>query len=115
LCLSPKRSVLAPPEPGSPCQKSQTEFSKCPYYDRSAASNLERLLSLASRKSGIVSSIHLFNKPLKSQCEKFIVIPEQGGYITYCGVLNRYLTIYEAELCEKYYQTCPLRKLLYRS
>lgn len=115
LCLSPKRTMLMPPETGFPCQKTQQEYSKCQFFDKSAASNIERLLMLSARRGGLIASIHLFNKPLKSLCEKFIVIPEQGGYTTYCGVLNRYLTIYEAETCEKYYQTCPLRKLLYKS
>lgn len=115
LCLSPRRSGLTAAEPGQPCQKGSQEYVRCQYYDKFASSSIERLINLPTRKSAIVASIHLFNKPLKSQCERFLIIPEQGGFITYCGVLNRYLTIYEAEICEKHYQTCPLRRLSYKS
>jgi len=111
VCLSPKRHALAPPEQGMPCMRSQHEYAGCPYYDSSIASSIERLLAISAKRLGIVPSIHLFNKPIKSLCERYAIIPEQGGYVAYCAVLGRYLTIYEAETCEKHYQTCPLRKL----
>lgn len=115
LCLSPKRSALVSPDPNYPCKASMQEYSKCVYFDRDIASSLEKLLSIGVRKASIVASIHVFNKPIKSQCERFVVIPDPIGYLAFCGVLNRYLTIYEAETCERHYLSCPLRKLYYRA
>lgn len=32
-------------------------------------------------------------------------------YAAYCKVLNRYLTVYEAELCVRYWDKCPYRMI----
>lgn len=52
----------------------------------------------------------LYRKPA-SKCEFFEVKEDQEGYLAYCRVLNRYLTMYAVAKCEKYWQTCPYRKI----
>lgn len=110
LCYSPRRSAVAPPEDSSLCKKSTHELSRCPHYDREAAFTMERLLSPGGRRGPVLPYVHLFNRPLKSSCERYMVVPLGAGFAAYCMVLTRYLTVYEAEVCEKNYQTCPLRR-----
>lgn len=52
----------------------------------------------------------LTRKP-SSKCEFFQVEKSgDGAYVARCAVLDRYLTIFQVEKCEKYWTTCPYRR-----
>ncbi len=52
----------------------------------------------------------LYRKP-SSQCEFFTVKEDQDGYLAYCRVLDGYLTMYSVSKCERYWQSCPYRRI----
>ena len=56
--------------------------------------------------------IHSISYLPKSSCEYFVVERhESGTFLAACHVLNRYLTRYEAKLCETHWKECPYRKV----
>ena len=59
----------------------------------------------------IYKPIHVLYTRPKSGCEFFKFSEEAGGYIAWCMVLNRPLTKDEAIKCEKYWRTCPYRRI----
>lgn len=55
--------------------------------------------------------IFLMHRKPSSQCEFFEVKGDQEGFLAYCRVLGRYLTAHSVSRCEKYWQSCPYRRL----
>jgi hypothetical protein len=70
-------------------------------------------VSSRGRKSVYTMYPKIFALPRKpsSGCEFFKVEKTgDGSYVARCLILDRYLTIFQVEKCERYWQTCPYRR-----
>jgi len=110
LCTSP---LLEEPskDPVIPsiCSSIKEVYSKCRYYVEPATKEPKEFSGKYGRP---VLLIHSLTKPLRSNCEFFIIEKyEENVYIAACRVLNRYLTRYEVDTCIKHWKECPYRKL----
>ncbi len=55
--------------------------------------------------------ISLIQEKIDSGCEFFQLMKTENGFIASCKILNRIITESQAQLCSKYWQTCPLRRI----
>ncbi len=114
LCTSPKlENPSSDPVMPHRCLGAEEVYSKCRYYSTEEKVKLKPVTP--------TSAISIFGKPLallhairqkpSSECEYFEVKDTGEHYLAGCKVLRRYLTIYEVDLCNKYWRECPYRRI----
>ncbi len=60
---------------------------------------------------GIYPLINSLPMPIHSECQYYRLEKRSSGIIVArCEILKRYLTKYEAKLCEHYWRDCPFRQ-----
>jgi len=69
---------------------------------------------MASRKARqytMYPKIFSLTRRPSSGCE-FLEVEKSGdgAYVARCKVLDRYLTVFQVEKCEKYWRSCPFRR-----
>ncbi|MCE4600079.1 MAG: hypothetical protein F7C38_00735 [Desulfurococcales archaeon] len=74
--------------------------------------SLDEFTAAKAKKGPVIyKPIHILYTRPRSECNFFKYTEESGGYIAWCMVLNRPLTKDEAIKCEKYWKTCPYRRI----
>ncbi len=116
VCTSPKlrrpsSSVVSP----SRCLGSEAEYRSCQFYveprqKQQRGGLLEAAKPAIAQQLKPYLPIHLLSAKPRSGCPHLKVYSYSGGYLAYCEVLGRLLTRSEAANCEKYWQTCPLKR-----
>jgi hypothetical protein len=95
----------------------ETEYKACRFYveppqeRRSSRGILEQAKPAIVQQLRPYTPIHLLPTRPSSKCPFIKVYSYSGGYLAQCTVLNRLLTRSEVELCEKYWQTCPMYRM----
>ncbi|QGA69601.1 hypothetical protein [Sulfolobus sp. E11-6] len=46
-----------------------------------------------------------------SECDYFRIVKNEQGYLAYCSVLRRILTISQTNNCAQFWSKCPMRVL----
>ena len=112
VCTSPKL-----PEPSEAVVSatrclSDNEYKSCAYYvEPSAQSSQSQQKSLRKDRLKIYIPIHALPPGTTVACPEAIVIKHDTGVtIAYCKILDRPLTRFEVDLCNKYWRDCPYRR-----
>jgi len=53
--------------------------------------------------------VNILASVVESSCENYRLVRTEKGHVAFCSVLSRVLTVSNAQLCNKYWQTCPIR------
>ncbi|QKQ99357.1 hypothetical protein GWK48_02175 [Metallosphaera tengchongensis] len=53
--------------------------------------------------------VNVMESPLESSCENYRPMRTGKGYVAFCTALGRILTVTNAEMCSKYWRSCPYR------
>jgi hypothetical protein len=107
VCTSPKL-----PEPTDAVVNvarclSEKECKSCAYYTEAIQSS-QRLFRKERLK--VYTPIHALPSTIAIECPEAVVTKiETGVVIAYCQILDRPLTKFEAELCNKFWRECPYR------
>ncbi len=122
MCTSPK---LAKPSSAivntERCLGGPESYKTCSFYvepgggEEGSESGVPSITSFA--KSGLEKKlkpyppIHLLEQRPSGECPFMKVYEYSGGFLAYCVILERLLTRSEVETCEKYWRSCPIRRI----
>ncbi len=126
MCTSPKlvsptSSVVSVER----CLGGPEQYKTCNFYvepggeqqEQRARSDVPSITEFSGRRTSLDKKlkpyppIHLLDQRPLAECPYMKVYEYSGGYLAYCVALERLLTRSEVEVCEKYWRTCPMRKL----
>ncbi|ABP95868.1 MULTISPECIES: hypothetical protein [Metallosphaera] len=100
---TPSDSVTSP----NRCFKS---YRGCRYYqDTGEEKQGLELYQGVDQEVKFYPKVNVMETPLDSQCEHYRPVRTQRGYVAYCNMLARVLTVSNASMCNKHWQTCPIR------
>lgn len=92
------------------CEGPEEVYTRCRYFVKPGERGLEAFQPSAGLEEKPYPLLHLLERKVESTCPEYTLRRYEGSYVAYCRVLDRLLTKYEVENCEKYPDTCPLRK-----
>ena len=110
MCTSPKvgeptDAVVNPIRCGS-----DSEYKSCTYYVEPSATMTSDQKAPRRDRLRLYAPIHALPPNTAISCPEATIIKlESGAIAAYCKVLNRALTKYEVELCNKYWRDCPYK------
>ena len=109
LCTSPKLPTPTDAVVAVDRCNSEDMYVNCMYYEEPVKSTTKRM-STRRERAKLYLPIHAIPPQLDNSCpECEISATENGIKIAYCKVLDRYITRYEAYICNRYWKECPYR------
>lgn len=91
------------------CSGDATVYTQCKYFVRPEGKGLEAFQPSAEFSERPYPLLHYLERRVESSCPEYKLMRHENVYVAYCRVLDRLLTKYEVENCEKHPETCPLR------
>ncbi|AWR99975.1 hypothetical protein [Metallosphaera hakonensis] len=102
---TPTDSVTSPGR----CFKS---YKGCRYYQDTGEEEkqgLEIYQPSVEQEVKFYPRVNVMENPVDSSCEHYKPMRTQRGYVAYCDILSRILTVSGAQMCSKHWQKCPIR------
>ncbi|MCY0859846.1 MAG: hypothetical protein OWQ54_05390 [Sulfolobaceae archaeon] len=108
LLPSPDNTVTSP-------SRCLNNFKSCRFYveKKDEEEGLSPLIQdeKVSLPTSFYTIISTSEKPIASECQYFKLFKTEKGYLPYCNVLKRVLTLSQASLCSTSPHQCPFRTL----
>lgn len=86
-------------------------YKGCRYYQDTGEEKEGLLLfqNNVEQELKFYPQVNILTSVVESSCEKYRLIRTEKGHVAFCTVLSRALTVSSAQLCNKHWQTCPIR------